>query len=178
MSKMTKKTKNSTPGTGSVKPQPARPEPTKVPLSRPEPTPSRVEPMKPAMPLRATEPASPALAHNRNSEPAKVPSPQPLPPAKTEPAKAAVPAPGRVSLEILRPGAHEVFVAGSFNGWKPEPTRLLDKGSGRWVRDLTINPGRYEYLFVVDGQWLPDPNAKESVANPFGGRNSVLVVAE
>jgi hypothetical protein len=30
----------------------------------------------------------------------------------------------------------------------------------------------------VDGQWLPDPNAKESVENPFGGRNSVLVVSE
>jgi len=40
-----------------------------------------------------------------------------------------------------------------------------------------VNPGRYEYLFVVDGQWLPDPNAKESVANPFGGRNSVLRVS-
>jgi hypothetical protein len=30
----------------------------------------------------------------------------------------------------------------------------------------------------VDGQWLPDPNAKESVENPFGGRNSVLTVSE
>jgi hypothetical protein len=30
---------------------------------------------------------------------------------------------------------------------------------------------------VVDGQWMPDPRATESVANPFGGRNSVLHVA-
>jgi hypothetical protein len=41
---------------------------------------------------------------------------------------------------------------------------------------LTGISGRHEYLFVVDGQWLPDPKAKESVQNPFGGRNSVLVV--
>ena len=38
-------------------------------------------------------------------------------------------------------------------------------------------PGTYEYCLVVDGQWMPDPLAKESVANPFGGRNSILHVA-
>jgi len=30
---------------------------------------------------------------------------------------------------------------------------------------------------VVDGQWMANPLAKESVANPFGGRNSVLKVS-
>jgi len=29
---------------------------------------------------------------------------------------------------------------------------------------------------VVDGQWISDPNAKESVRNDFGSTNSVLVV--
>jgi hypothetical protein len=29
----------------------------------------------------------------------------------------------------------------------------------------------------VDGQWICDPNASESVPNPFGGRNSILKVA-
>ena len=38
-------------------------------------------------------------------------------------------------------------------------------------------PGTYEYCFVVDGQWMPDPLARESVPNPFGGRNSILQVA-
>jgi len=31
-------------------------------------------------------------------------------------------------------------------------------------------------MFVVDGQWMPDPNAKEFAPNPFGGQNSVLVI--
>jgi len=84
----------------------------------------------------------------------------------------------RVSLELIKPDAKEVFVAGSFNGWKPEKTPLACVGDGRWSGDLAVKPGRHEYLFVVDGQWLPDPNAKESVGNPFGGRNSVLVVSE
>jgi 1,4-alpha-glucan branching enzyme len=98
--------------------------------------------------------------------------------AKTEPVKMAAPRIGRVSLELVRPEAKSVCVAGTFNEWKPETTPLVPKGSGRWVGDLSINPGRYEYLFVVDGQWLPDPNARESVQNPFGGRNSVLTVSE
>jgi hypothetical protein len=29
---------------------------------------------------------------------------------------------------------------------------------------------------VVDGKYIPDPLAKESVPNPFGGRNSILTV--
>jgi 1,4-alpha-glucan branching enzyme len=100
-------------------------------------------------------------------------------------ANAVVPAParpettkaGRVSLELVKPDAKTVYVAGSFNEWKPERTPLSLVGNGRWVGDLNIRPGRHEYLFVVDGQWLPDPNAKESVQNPFGGRNSVLSVS-
>jgi len=67
-------------------------------------------------------------------------------------------------------------VVGSFNEWQPERSPLLPSGGGRWVGDLAIDPGRYEYLFVVDGEWVPDPNAKETVKNPFGGHNSILTV--
>jgi 1,4-alpha-glucan branching enzyme len=93
------------------------------------------------------------------------------------PAKPATPKPNQVSLELVKPGAKHVCVAGSFNGWTPEKTPLVPAGNGRWVGDLAVKPGRHEYLFVVDGQWLPDPNAKESVQNPFGGKNSVLLVS-
>jgi len=103
------------------------------------------------------------------SEPAKVAASTPVQP---EPSKAA-----RVLLEFVQPEATTVCVAGSFNEWKPEKTPLNQTANGRWVGDLAIRPGRHEYLFVVDGQWLPDPNAKESVQNPFGGRNSVLSVS-
>jgi AMP-activated protein kinase-like protein len=98
--------------------------------------------------------------------------------AKPEPIKTAGPRPGHISLELVRPGAKQVYVAGSFNEWKPDKTPLAPSGNGRWVGDLTVRPGRYEYLFVVDGQWIPDPNAKESVANPFGGKNSVLIASQ
>jgi len=103
------------------------------------------------------------------------PTPVPL---RHAPAEAPSPSgPTRVCLEFVKPGAKRVCVAGSFNEWKPERAPLVPMGNDRWVGDLTIDPGRYEYLFVVDGQWLPDPNAKESVRNPFGGINSVLTVS-
>jgi hypothetical protein len=114
----------------------------------------------------APEPAKPAPAHS-----AAPVVPQPAA------AKPASPRPARVALELTEPAAKQVYVAGSFNGWKPDTTPLVPLGDGRWKGDLKLGPGRHEYLFVVDGHWRPDPSAKESVQNPFGGRNSVLMVS-
>jgi len=110
----------------------------------------------------------------------KSPTPPVAEPANVKVA-AATPEPmprvSHVSFELVKPGAKQVCVAGSFNGWKPERSPLVPLGDGRFVGDVTVDPGRYEYLFVVDGQWLPDPKAKETVQNPFGGTNSVLTVS-
>ena len=97
-------------------------------------------------------------------------------PAKTQTVKTA-PSANRVLLELINPDAKSVCVAGTFNEWNPAKTPLNPLGNGHWTGGLEVKAGRYEYLFVVDGQWLPDPNAKETVQNPFGGKNSVLVVS-
>ena len=107
--------------------------------------------------------------------PAEPVSVRPIAPAAAKP---AMPQPTVVALELVEPAARQVFVAGSFNGWKPETTPLAPLGNGRWQGELKLGPGRHEYLFVVDGQWRPDPNARETVQNPFGGQNSVVMVSE
>src|SRR5271156_1298895 len=84
-------------------------------------------------------------------------------PMKTEPTTTGSSHGSRVLLELIKPGAKTVCVAGTFNEWNPRKTPLSPRGNGRWAGDLSVNAGRYEFLFVVDGQWLPDPNAKESV---------------
>jgi len=84
---------------------------------------------------------------------------------------------GRIRLGLYAPDAQAVFVAGSFNGWQPAAMPLQKQAGGRWVVELTIEPGRHEYRFIVDGQWRDDPLSSAYVSNPFGGLNSVLVAA-
>jgi 1,4-alpha-glucan branching enzyme len=80
-----------------------------------------------------------------------------------------------VEFVLHVPQASSVAVAGSFNGWDLNKTPMQKEGNG-WKAKLSLAPGRYEYRFVVDGQWTNDPNAKECVRNDFGSTNSILVV--
>jgi AMP-activated protein kinase-like protein len=85
-----------------------------------------------------------------------------------------------ILLEIYmlsNPTAKTVCIAGTFNHWQPEAKALHSSGVGNWWKETALAPGSYEYCLVVDGKWMPDPHAKESVPNPFGGRNSILTVA-
>ena len=79
----------------------------------------------------------------------------------------------QVEFRLNANGAKSVAVAGSFNNWSTKKTPLRKEGE-RWTTTLKLPRGRYEYRFVVDGNWVNDPNAKESAANPFGSSNSVL----
>ena len=97
-----------------------------------------------------------------------------LPPALSTPAKATGTC-GSVALRFVAPKAKKVCVAGSFNNWHAAALPLKPRGD-EWVGEVKLAPGRYEYLFVVDGRWLPDPAARETVPNPFGGFNSLLSV--
>ena len=82
-----------------------------------------------------------------------------------------------VRLVVLQPGAQTVGVAGDFNGWDPVQTPLEPTASGAWTVTLPLEPGRYEYMFVVDGtQWIADPFAEEQHDDGFGSRNAVLDV--
>ena len=110
--------------------------------------------------------------------PAKVPAERP---SKTKTSASAVSspvptAPARIRFEYLNAAAREVFVAGTFNQWDPLATVLKPGAEGKWDVELALEPGRYEYRFVVDGQWTEDPKSPEYAANPFGGLNSVLQV--
>ncbi|MBI5386954.1 MAG: glycogen-binding domain-containing protein [Verrucomicrobia bacterium] len=82
-----------------------------------------------------------------------------------------------VVFEFTHPTATTVCVAGTFNDWRPTAKPMLQFGDGRWHKETALAPGTYEYCLVVDGQWIADPMARETVPNPFGGRNSVLKVA-
>ena len=79
-------------------------------------------------------------------------------------------------FEFTHPTALSVCVAGTFNDWQPEAKPMHQFGNGWWMHETALAPGTYEYCLVVDGKYMPDPLARETVPNPFGGRNSVLTV--
>ena len=69
--------------------------------------------------------------------------------------------------------AQKVWLAGSFNDWQPV---AMTKRNGRFVRNMQISAGRYEYKFIVDGQWQIDPDNADCIRNEHGTQNSVIVV--
>lgn len=79
-------------------------------------------------------------------------------------------------LELADSPAQAVCIAGTFNEWRPEVTRMIHLGDGLWVKELCLPPGDYEYRIVVDGEWIPNPFAREYAPDPSGGINSVLTV--
>ena len=81
-----------------------------------------------------------------------------------------------VRFEFTDPAATTVCIAGTFNDWNAETKPMHPLGGGRWLKETVLPPGTYEYCLVVDGQWMPDPLARETVPNPFGGSNSLLTV--
>jgi chromosome partitioning protein len=76
--------------------------------------------------------------------------------------------------------AHDVRIAGDFNGWVPDKgvrSLIEAQGTGRvWTKILQLPPGTYEYRYVVDGEWREDPENPDVTISSVGGRNSVLVV--
>jgi len=96
-------------------------------------------------------------------------------PAAKKPAQAALAE--RVLFRCESPGAGQVFLAGNFNGWSTSSNALGDEdGDGVFTLAMKLDPGVYEYKFVIDGVWTEDPNAAEFKDDGFGGKNSVIEV--
>jgi 1,4-alpha-glucan branching enzyme len=82
----------------------------------------------------------------------------------------------KIEFRLELPNVQKVCLVGEFNGWgiKAHPMRKNEKGL--WTRAITFSPGRYEYRFYADGQWLNEPHNPLRCENCFGTENSVLVV--
>jgi DnaK suppressor protein len=83
----------------------------------------------------------------------------------------------RCQIAILAPNARTVAVTGNFCDWVQDSHPLSHRPDGTWLTTLNLPPGRYEYRFVVDGNWQDDPTCSERIPNRFGTENCVLYVA-
>jgi 1,4-alpha-glucan branching enzyme len=82
----------------------------------------------------------------------------------------------RVTFSVTAQEANEVILMGDFNHWNPKTHPMKKDESGKWMKTVIIPPGRYEYKFLVDGNWLEDPLNNVFCINCHGTHNSVILV--
>lgn len=70
--------------------------------------------------------------------------------------------------------AHKVVLSGSFNNWRTNEV-LMQKNDSGWTAQYILAPGVYQYKFIVDNNWILDPNNPKT-SETEGMRNSVLIV--
>ncbi|RPI79550.1 MAG: glycoside hydrolase [Desulfobacteraceae bacterium] len=86
----------------------------------------------------------------------------------------------KVTFNLTAPEAGRVYLAGDFNEWKGDVTPLKpQKNNGaatEWRTILQLQPGTYQYRYIVDGEWRNDPLSRERAPNEFGTFNDIVKV--
>jgi 1,4-alpha-glucan branching enzyme len=80
----------------------------------------------------------------------------------------------QVVIAFRAPEAKRVCLAGDFNQWDTESMRLRKSKDGTWKRKIRLQPGRYEYRLLADGDWVHDVQGAEAVPNAYGTLNCVI----
>ncbi|MEO5944801.1 MAG: hypothetical protein ABIP30_02595 [Ferruginibacter sp.] len=68
--------------------------------------------------------------------------------------------------------AMQVKLAGSFTNWEGNAIPMFNSDSG-WVVSIKLSPGKYSYKFIIDGNWITDPENKTAENDGEGNTNSV-----
>ncbi len=72
--------------------------------------------------------------------------------------------------------AKEVILAGEFVNWN-EHLLKMKRRENAWTIDVYMPEGSFEYKFIVDGNWILDPE-NEKIINNNGNQNSLLEIGE
>lgn len=80
-----------------------------------------------------------------------------------------------VQFRVSDRDAHQIALIGDFNGWRPAH-QLQHTGDNVWFVNVALDPGVYNYVFLVDGAIVRlDPLATR-VTDGFGGESSRVAV--
>jgi len=83
----------------------------------------------------------------------------------------------KVVFTLEAPEAKKAIMVADFNNWNVETHPMKRSKKGMWERSVMLQPGTYEYKFLVDGQWRNDPKNKDLCQNRFGTHNNVMTVS-
>jgi hypothetical protein len=73
------------------------------------------------------------------------------------------------------PDASLVVLTGTFVNWSQSQLLLAREGD-EWVCRVDLDPGVYQYKFIVDGDWLLDPSNPDTAEDEAGNVNNVIEV--
>jgi 1,4-alpha-glucan branching enzyme len=79
-----------------------------------------------------------------------------------------------VEFALFAPDARTVFLAGSFNNWDTNALPMKKAKNGTWKAKIKLAPGRYEYKYFVDSNWVQEMPGASLVPNCFGTSNCVI----
>jgi len=68
----------------------------------------------------------------------------------------------------------QVALAGDFTDWKP--VAMKKQKDGTYAITTTLSTGAHEYKFILDGQWVVDPDNNRWALNSYGTLNSVAQI--
>jgi hypothetical protein len=69
--------------------------------------------------------------------------------------------------------AKNVTLSGNFNNWDKTGYTMEHKGD-EWVINVRLKPSKCLYKFIVDGNWIIDPDNRLWEQNQYHTGNSVL----
>lgn len=69
--------------------------------------------------------------------------------------------------------AKRVYLSGSFNEWRRRELEMTRTESG-WQVPVYLADGTHRYRFVVDNDWIADPDNPDRYPNEYGEYNSVV----
>ena len=78
----------------------------------------------------------------------------------------------RATFLVYDPNAKSINIAGSFTGWQPSPMYPNKNDPGMWGISLTLPPGVYTYKYIIDGEWIVDPENLSPLDDGSGNVNS------
>lgn len=68
-----------------------------------------------------------------------------------------------------------IVLTGTFNNWSQSQLIFAREGD-EWVCRVDLDPGVYQYKFIVDGDWLLDPSNPDTAEDEAGNVNNVIEV--